>query len=82
LTRELVALSIHINPYRIPKPKIQTSKNYVDIDTHENANKKQKYKGIGEQNYLNNLPPTSVIMATTYKSLVTNVVSPSSNLNE
>ncbi len=37
LTRELVALSIHINPYRIPKPKIQTSKNYVEIDTHENA---------------------------------------------
>ncbi len=38
LTRELVALSIHIKPYRIPKPKIQTSKNYVEIDTCENAN--------------------------------------------
>jgi hypothetical protein len=37
LTRELVTLFIHINPYRIPKPKIQTSKNYVEIDTHENA---------------------------------------------
>jgi hypothetical protein len=37
LTRELVALFIHINPYRIPKPKIQTCKNYVEIDTHENA---------------------------------------------
>jgi hypothetical protein len=37
LTRKLVALSIHINPYIIPKPKIQTNKNYVEIDTHESA---------------------------------------------
>jgi len=37
LTRKLVTLSIHIKPYRIPKPRIQTSKNYVEIDTHENA---------------------------------------------
>ncbi len=37
LIGELIALSIHIKPYRIPKPKIQTSKNYVEIDTHENA---------------------------------------------
>jgi hypothetical protein len=37
LTRKLITLSIHINPHIIPKPKIQTSKNYVEIDTHKNA---------------------------------------------
>jgi hypothetical protein len=37
LTRKLVVLSIHINPHRIPNPKIQTSKNYIEIDTNENA---------------------------------------------
>jgi hypothetical protein len=35
--KEINSPFIHINPHRIPKPKIQTSKNYVEIDTHENA---------------------------------------------
>ncbi len=82
LTRKLVALSIHINPHRIAKPKIQTSKNYVEIDTHENAIQVAKIQRDSWTKLATHLPPTSVIMVTTSTSLVTSVVSPFSNLNE